>query len=72
VLESSPGSTAVPTATLAPAEPVGFLDVMVGLWAWGREVSTAVEVAAGRPALGLGVVHDLRDDGPPVDGPLLR
>jgi len=72
VLETPPGSNAVPTATLAPAEPIGFLDVMVGLWAWGRELSTAVEVAAGRPSLSLGVVHDLRVDGPPVDGPLLR
>lgn len=72
VLETPPGSTAVPTATLPPAEPVAFLDVMVGLWAWGRELSSAVEVAAGQPRLSLGAVADLRDDGPPVDGPLLR
>jgi hypothetical protein len=72
VLGGSSDAAAVPTATLAEPHPVRFAELMLGLWAWGRELNRAVEAAAGMPAAHHPQVIDRRDDGPALEGPVLR
>jgi hypothetical protein len=72
VLQSPPGSAAVPTATLSEPQPVSFLDTLLGLWAWGTELAAAVEALAA-PSMAPAFRVDPAADGPSVDdGPMLR
>ncbi len=71
VLASPPEPAAgVPASTLAEPEPVHILDVLVGLWAWGRELVRSVEAAAG-PLPGNFDIPE-HAPGPSLDGGLLR
>jgi hypothetical protein len=72
VLEGPSGAAAVPTSALAEPRPVHFTDLMLGLWAWGRELSRSVEAAAGMSSSRDPRVIDRRDDGPVLEGPVLR
>lgn len=60
-----------PTAPLAEPHRVEFADLMLGLWAWGRELSRSVEAAAGNPTGSAQVAVETRE-GPVLDGPVLR
>jgi hypothetical protein len=71
VLASPSASAEVPAAPLAEPQPVDPLDVLLGLWAYGRELVRAVEAITGD--LGTGAVTPPeRKDGPTLDGTLLR
>jgi hypothetical protein len=72
ILGGPSDAAAVPTATLAEPRPVCFTEVMLGLWAWGRELTRAVEAAAGTSAAHHLTVIDRRGDGPGLEGPVLR
>jgi hypothetical protein len=68
------GSGYGPLTFAAPAEasPGTFLDVLIGMWAFGRELSWAVETLAA-PTLGRANRVDERQTAPgPEYGPLLR
>jgi hypothetical protein len=69
-LRSGRENASTMTTELAPAEPVGFVDLMVGLWAWGRELASAVEIAAGLADLAPQVVQPAGSG--TLDGPVLR
>jgi hypothetical protein len=60
---------APPLTGAAQPQRVDFADLMVGLWAWGRELANSVETAAGLSAFPP-EVHD--GDDPVPNGPLLR
>jgi hypothetical protein len=66
-----PGAAGPPSGPVPAPVPVTFLDLMVGLWAWGREVSAAVECAAGRSWQDERV-HPAVDEPVSLDGSLLR
>jgi hypothetical protein len=72
VLRDPPGPTAVPTATLPEPQAVTFLDMLVGLWAWGTELAAAVEAVAA-PGMAPAFRLDPAAEGPSVDdGPVLH
>jgi hypothetical protein len=60
-----------PTAPLAKPHKVEFPDLMLGLWAWGHELSRSVEAAAGNPS-DEPQVTVAPGEGPVLDGPVLR
>jgi hypothetical protein len=71
VLASPFDATGVSSAALPEPQPVHPVDVLLGLWAYGRELQRAVDTIAGdvTPAV---VTPPDDDSAPTLDGALLR
>ncbi|MBM7808037.1 hypothetical protein JOD57_003874 [Geodermatophilus bullaregiensis] len=71
VLASAPESASVAAATRPEPQPVHAVDVLLGLWAYGRELVRAVGTIAGEVDTGV-VARPEWEPGPTLDGTLLR